>query len=758
MKAAGLLGACLLLCCCRWPSTSAGPIPNPPCLLSPVTAHHPVQAFLESYHVLSGCASKGTINEPQEVHVINLRCVEEDACQSEHEVTLHLTPIASLDVHSKPLVFILSSPRPVTWELKSERLKVDVARYFFVSPGSSVHYEAGSLSQKTQTEVKLLPDDNDSLLKWTMKNYRAVTSFTEMKMTNYIDIRVGEDHSFPATCNVQRNFISLNYLGRYLETKFAESCVLDVEDKQLVYIIELDSPSDKLYSSFQVDIIVDISPRRPDTSIVKNLVLILKCKESVNWVIRPDNIEGRLEILTPNSVTFSRTEKTLMTNKLVMADIPATQERLIKWATDRDYPVTSYTHVPVANKFHILLDEIEMMDDGNFTDPPELFLLRNANQDQSPDFFKLFGGGDGPELPKEPEEVQGNINVALSVKCDENQMVATIEKDCLKIVIPLSPPVEGSGWPSDYEDLESGDSGFPGDTDETELDLFFLKRHEIVVFNCTIPRNCTDPVTAINNVSFKMDLYRTDLFLSPDHNITDVPDNGQVFVEVSVNKVEKELSFVIQSCFVSSSSNVDASTGHNIIENICPTDESVKFYKVTNKNDPTRPEQTERKRFSFMFRSMFNTSLVFLHCELTLCAKRDGALRGLPKCIRPDEACTTLDSSMLMVMIDNRKTLTKPLVVVSQGSPPGTSVNKAPPSIPEPVFYGLDTPVVVGIAFAAFIIGALLTGALWYIYSHTGDTAGRQPVPTSPPASENSSAAHSIGSTQSTPCSSNSTA
>ncbi|XP_069823763.1 transforming growth factor beta receptor type 3 isoform X3 [Dendropsophus ebraccatus] len=709
MKAAGLLGACLLLCCCRWPSTSAGPIPNPPCLLSPVTAHHPVQAFLESYHVLSGCASKGTINEPQEVHVINLRCVEEDACQSEHEVTLHLTPIASLDVHSKPLVFILSSPRPVTWELKSERLKVDVARYFFVSPGSSVHYEAGSLSQKTQTEVKLLPDDNDSLLKWTMKNYRAVTSFTEMKMTNYIDIRVGEDHSFPATCNVQRNFISLNYLGRYLETKFAESCVLDVEDKQLVYIIELDSPSDKLYSSFQVDIIVDISPRRPDTSIVKNLVLILKCKESVNWVIRPDNIEGRLEILTPNSVTFSRTEKTLMTNKLVMADIPATQERLIKWATDRDYPVTSYTHVPVANKFHILLDEIEMMDDGNFTDPPELFLLRNANQDQSPDFFKLFGGGDGPELPKEPEEVQGNINVALSVKCDENQMVATIEKDCLK-------------------------------------------------FNCTIPRNCTDPVTAINNVSFKMDLYRTDLFLSPDHNITDVPDNGQVFVEVSVNKVEKELSFVIQSCFVSSSSNVDASTGHNIIENICPTDESVKFYKVTNKNDPTRPEQTERKRFSFMFRSMFNTSLVFLHCELTLCAKRDGALRGLPKCIRPDEACTTLDSSMLMVMIDNRKTLTKPLVVVSQGSPPGTSVNKAPPSIPEPVFYGLDTPVVVGIAFAAFIIGALLTGALWYIYSHTGDTAGRQPVPTSPPASENSSAAHSIGSTQSTPCSSNSTA
>jgi hypothetical protein len=33
---------------------------------------------------------------------------------------------------------------------------------------------------------------------------------------------------------------------------------------------------------------------------------------------------------------------------------------------------------------------------------------------------------------------------------------------------------------------------------------------------------------------------------------------------------------------------------------------------------------------------------------------------------------------------------------------------------------GLDTVTVVGIAFAAFIIGVLLTTALWYIHTHTG--------------------------------------
>lgn len=39
---------------------------------------------------------------------------------------------------------------------------------------------------------------------------------------------------------------------------------------------------------------------------------------------------------------------------------------------------------------------------------------------------------------------------------------------------------------------------------------------------------------------------------------------------------------------------------------------------------------------------------------------------------------------------------------------------------PSDTLYVLDTPTVVGIAFAAFVIGALLTGALWFIYSHTG--------------------------------------
>ncbi|TFK08374.1 exocyst complex component 4-like [Platysternon megacephalum] len=75
---------------------------------------------------------------------------------------------------------------------------------------------------------------------------------------------------------------------------------------------------------------------------------------------------------------------------------------------------------------------------------------------------------------------------------------------------------------------------------------------------------------------------------------------------------------------------------------------------------------------------------------------------------------------------------------------------------PPPSSLGIEA--VVGITFAAFLIGTLLTAALWCIYSHTRPMAKLQPVATNAPASESSSPNHSIGSTQSTPCSTSSMA
>lgn len=46
-------------------------------------------------------------------------------------------------------------------------------------------------------------------------------------------------------------------------------------------------------------------------------------------------------------------------------------------------------------------------------------------------------------------------------------------------MIQVPSPGDSSGWPDGYEDLESGDNGFPGDTDEG--DTSFFSRPEIVL-------------------------------------------------------------------------------------------------------------------------------------------------------------------------------------------------------------------------------------------------------------------------------------
>lgn len=72
--------------------SSAGPVPRSECVLSPVNRSHPVQALLESFTVLSGCASRGPTGLPQEVHILNLRNPEEGLGHHEKEVKGRLCP------------------------------------------------------------------------------------------------------------------------------------------------------------------------------------------------------------------------------------------------------------------------------------------------------------------------------------------------------------------------------------------------------------------------------------------------------------------------------------------------------------------------------------------------------------------------------------------------------------------------------------------------------------------------------------------
>ncbi|MFT7819018.1 transforming growth factor beta receptor type 3 [Arapaima gigas] len=807
-----------------------GPLSRSPCELLPVGEGHPVQALLRSFTVVSGCASRGTMGLPQEVHIINLK--KNDRASSGDrtaEVILHLKPIQSLQVHHRPLAFVLNSPQPVLWKLKTEKLAPHVKRIFHMSENSEILFEPGNFSLSCEVSKQKLPHGNEQLMTWAKEKYKAVTSFSELKLAPNIYIKVGEDPMFSDVCKIESNFLSLNYLASYEEPQPSRGCILSglAQDRE-VHIIELQAPHSS--SAFQVDVIVDIGPLDPLRTLQRNLVLLLKCEKSVNWVVRAHRITGKLEILTSNSMNVDyETERSMQVSKIYKNDLPQGSQDLIRWAEEHGYtPVTSFTSTPVANQFNLRLREPEVPEDvlqGKF--PPELAILQHSNVQPGPggvvpglglpflfphsrqplDIGRPFLNVDLKDM--EPEEQQGILNVGLSVKCEEHRMVVILDKESLQasgfrdaeltlldssckarsngthyiletsltgcrttkhlfqsppsivylnqVLINRSEPEGGSGEIIDYEDMESGDSGFPSDTEGQGRAILGLEYPLLpsISFNCTYkkPQEATIPnfprfgpkMPSVNhNVTFSMELYETEHFNFATTQNLRITDNAPLYVEVSLRKSDRDLGFMIQTCNISPDQNGNAFTNYTLIENVCPTDESLTYLPQTL-DFLGNLEHTDRKRFRFTFIQRVKGSDLVSVCVVL-------------QCMLPDEGCKSINIAMILAMMRNSRSLTRPLTLESREPEPAVMLCLTNMQHFKGARHGLDTPTVVWIAFAAFVIGALLTGALWFIYSHTGETAGRQPVPKSPLPSENNSAGHSIGSTQSTPCSSSSTA
>ncbi|KAL3046848.1 hypothetical protein OYC64_021133 [Pagothenia borchgrevinki] len=373
----------LLAICCL---ASAGPVFRSPCELLPVGTGHPVQATLKSYTALSGCASRGTTSLPQEVHIINLRgLVPQGPDSNPAEVELHLKPIQSLQRHQKPLVFVLNSPQPLIWKIKTENLALGIKRTFHVSEGSEVHFQPGNFSLSCHIQKEAFSHGNEHLLNWAQKKYRAVTSFSELRMTQDIYIKVGEDPLFSDTCKIDTKFLSLNYLGGYVEPQTSKGCVLSGPDKdQEVHIIELQAPNSS--SAFQVDVIVDLRPLDDDAPLHRNVILLLKCAKSVNWVIKAHSVIGNLVVVASDTVSVSfNTQKLMQVSKSPKENLPLGSQALIKWAGDHGYgPVTSYTSTPVANHFTIRLRERDVVDPLESMLLPELSILRDSSPHARP--------------------------------------------------------------------------------------------------------------------------------------------------------------------------------------------------------------------------------------------------------------------------------------------------------------------------------------------------------------------------------------
>lgn len=208
-----------------------------------------------------------------------------------------------------------------------------------------------------------------------------------------------------------------------------------------------------------------------------------------------------------------------------------------------------------------------------------------------------------------------------------------------------------------------------------------------------------------DSLSFQLGLYLSPHFLQESNTIK---LGQQGFVQVSMSSFTSEITVQIDSCHLDLGPEGDML---ELIQSRAAKGSCVSLLSPSPEGDP---------RFSFLLRVYMvpTPTAGTLSCNLAL---------------HP----STLSQEVY-------KTVSMRLNIVS----------------PDLSGQGLFLPAVLGITFGAFLIGALLTAALWYIHSRTRAPSKRESVVAvaAPASSESSSTNHSIGSTQSTPCSTSSMA
>nr|XP_033780871.1 transforming growth factor-beta receptor type 3-like protein isoform X1 [Geotrypetes seraphini]XP_033780872.1 transforming growth factor-beta receptor type 3-like protein isoform X1 [Geotrypetes seraphini] len=264
-----------------------------------------------------------------------------------------------------------------------------------------------------------------------------------------------------------------------------------------------------------------------------------------------------------------------------------------------------------------------------------------------------------------------------------------------------------------------------------------MQRFEFTCMYVAQPSPLRTP-PAFNRALVRLKAYTSDSFLQQCRPCI-VPTNSWVFVEAVLQQSNPQISFSIQLCRISPSSDPMVESNFIVVRDTCPVDPSVTFFRNQLMEDH---QVQEVQRFAFQLRPAYNESIQFLHCQLALCFKEGlGTLKrpwDAPKCLPQDSACTGSAGGIEPVNGSFLRIISKPMIVTMGGVMESVSrvqdssliTGRKTKHLQEPAKLDLDRThaasqqevdmgAVVGIAVSAFIIGAFLISGLWFIYCQT---------------------------------------
>ncbi|XP_015275315.1 PREDICTED: transforming growth factor beta receptor type 3-like [Gekko japonicus] len=667
---------------------------HPSCLpMSASTTPQPVLGFWERPRKGTGCTSQEHSTTGQEVHVISLR----GGVPLNAQVTLVL---GSDPTHRAP-IFVLHSQEPLHWMLPSPPGKNWT---FQVSLGSSV----SALGLVASAEINF-PETTRSLLQWARREHGGVTSLAEYHGVNTIYTRLGADGTAPATCKLRRNFLRSSHFASERRLQPLRICLNSDPPQDLeVHIIFSKGMASRGLAHLTVELhALKKSPRR-------GLLLILKSEGTAQWMVHAHHLTGQLHVLASHKVVVSSMEMdlSLTVTQRTSSGLARIRDPL-QWVARQKLPVfTSYTEAEHVNRFLLIVGM-----NGATTDPEPfgpMFLpptTSSETQQHLPEAVTVgwarrqeFLTGDSTSLLLLPTAKTG-AKGAEAVLCPREQQHSRENKD-IQSVSCVSP---------------SSTQASPPEATMAFQDLPFH----------------------LGNVLLSLEVYNSEAFAKQPGPCV-VSANSRVFVEAALAAYDLCLGFTIWQCSLSPFSDASLSSPYVLIERGCVADARVTLSESEQaaQGHVLPPGYQERQRMSFVLQPLFNDSIQFLHCHLTLCSREPWdptKPKGpIPKCQSENEACKGEEE---LASGRFQRTISKPIMVTVEIPPRAAAPNLTPgrfllnqqgkalkdvnrsrktQPIPTTAAPHLELPAVVGIAFSAFIIGISLTGGLWFIHSQTG--------------------------------------
>ncbi|XP_069005481.1 transforming growth factor beta receptor type 3 [Embiotoca jacksoni] len=378
---------------------------------------HPVQGLLERFAAGPGCAAREQGNK--ETHVIGLGSVTNSP---ENKVTVLLKALSLTPSPPRALHLLLSSKLPVAWWLEAERLPPNLPVLVQVSSNSSV--QSHTLRLHVQT-VHSLPFRPRALHRWALKHHGNISSLTHATHGNRVYIRVGEDPTLPAVCQLQFMVISHHYMTSDLQPQEVQGCAHTGAGVAIpeVHVIKLHSAGSWLCGALQVEVIVSLVPPVASSKAHK-VVLILSSSVPVNWAIVAHGVRGHVSVHSSNSVSPPYPPEPDLTLSSTLNSDLSTISDLLVWASESGFmKVTSYTEADLANRFVIQLAE-GGTDEGAVMNP---VVVRPPWAQEHKLRQWLNGGGRA-----------GGVQESFTVTCEDGRLSVTVDQHILQ---NLSVPV-----------------------------------------------------------------------------------------------------------------------------------------------------------------------------------------------------------------------------------------------------------------------------------------------------------------------------